>query len=582
MKKFYLTFITIFSVLLICRISLAANYYVDAAKGNNLNSGTREFPVKTISKGLTIAGKGDTIFVSSGTYRETLVLTQNGKDIQNPFAIRALSGAKVNIKASDFVTGWVQHSAFIWKRSGWKVNSQQVFSEDVPLQQIGATSPLHHHKFEGKPILPSVGNNIDDMKPGSFFFDQETETLYVWLADNSNPNNHVVEASVRDFIIPPLERQFILLERLNFSHSNLTSKGYIMGIVNVWGKSWTISHCTFNYGDFAGIAIVGDGHKIQNSTFNHNGNLGININGSDESHNWKPVSDRNVQNIVLEGNETSYNNYRNFELSWQHGGIKAAVSCNDVQILQHKAFTNNGAGIWFDIYCKNIRIDRCHVSGNLVGIGYEISDDALITNNLVTRNKYHGIYISASDNVAVLNNTLDINGFGIVVHGMPRAEHPSVKNNVVMNNIIGESSLVHLVMCSDPVKGNGNKSDHNLFSPDMGKVRISWTKTESYEVNFTNLKSFSAATQQDKNSLADTPLWNNRSAGDYSMSSNNSPGVDAGTTEVDVGEKDYLGHDRKLDGKRSGKSRIDIGAYEFVSPVSSIAPSTGLHVATAQ
>ena len=164
--------------------------------------------------------------------------------------------------------------------------------------------------------------------------------------------------SVRDFIIPPKELNYITLERLHFAHSNLTSKGLIMGMVNVWGNFWTITDCTFNYADFAGISIIGEGHKITNCKFNHNGNLGISINGSDEAHKWDPVPNRPPQNIILSGNETSYNNYRKFELSWQHGGIKAAVSCNGVTVTNHKALANYGAGIWFDIYCRNITIGQ--------------------------------------------------------------------------------------------------------------------------------------------------------------------------------------------------------------------------------
>jgi len=217
----------------------------------------------------------------------------------------------------------------------------------------------------------------------------------------------------------------------------------------------------------------------------------------------------------------------------------------------------------------------------MVGIFYEISDDAVISNNLVTKNKYHGIVVWASDNVAVLNNTLDINGFGIVVHGMPRTEHPSVKNNVVMNNIIGENHSIHLLMCSDSVMGSGNKSNYNLFVPDGGNVKISWTNTESYYTNFTDLESFSTATQQDKNSLAGNPLWIDKLSGDYSLSAK-SPAIDAGTNDVDSGEKDYLGDERKVSSKISGVPIIDIGAYEFVLQTHPTAPPIGLHVEAPQ
>ena len=115
------------------------------------------------------------------------------------------------------------------------------------------------------------------------------------------------------------------LHQLNFFHSNQTAHGYTMGIVNIFGNSWTVSDCTFTYGDFSGIHITGKDHRIINNTFNHNGALGISINGSDSAHDWKPF-DHAPQNIQLEGNETSFNNYRLFNQFWSGGGIKAIPS----------------------------------------------------------------------------------------------------------------------------------------------------------------------------------------------------------------------------------------------------------------
>ncbi|MBE0558614.1 MAG: right-handed parallel beta-helix repeat-containing protein, partial [Proteobacteria bacterium] len=375
-----------------------------------------------------------------------ILFPRDGESPGKPISVRAHPGDNVAIKGSEPVTGWVLHSGGIWKKDSWPVNSQQLFADGVPLRQIGENCPLNRQYFEKKPILPPVGRNLRDMHAGSFFYDPSSKVLYAWLPDGSDPNRRLMEASVLDFLIPPLARRHIFLSGLNFSHSNATSKGLGLGMVNVWGKSWDIRGCTFNHADFSGMALIGEGHRIVDCTFNHNGNLGIGINGSDERHRWAVVLDREPQDIILEGNETSFNNYRNFELSWQHGGIKAAVSCRDIRISRHKALSNHGAGIWFDLHCRSVSIRESTVSNNLVGIGIEISDDAVVSGNLVTSNRYQGIYVAASSGVTVEGNTLDGNGFGIVLHGLPRKEHPTLWNNRVRNNIIGESGAVDLVV----------------------------------------------------------------------------------------------------------------------------------------
>jgi parallel beta-helix repeat protein len=246
-----------------------------------------------------------------------------------------------------------------------------------------------------------VGKGLRDLRAGSFHYDPSSKALFAWLPDGSDPNRHTMEASVLDFLIPPVSRDFIVLEGLNLSHSNVTSRGILLGMANVWGKSWVIRGCTFNQADLSGIALTGEGHRIEGCTFNNNGNVGISITGSGEKHRWGPVPDRVPQNIVLDGNETSFNNYRNFELSFQHGGIKGAVSCRAIRVSRHKALSNNGAGIWFALHCRSVIVRDSVVSNNLVGIGIESSDDGVVAGNLVTGNRYQGIYVAASSDVTV-------------------------------------------------------------------------------------------------------------------------------------------------------------------------------------
>ena len=543
----------------------SAEYFVDQGhpKAKDVNPGSSELPLKTITAAAAKAKVGDTVLIATGTYREMILLLQSGASPQSSITFRALPGADVIIKGSDPVSGWVRHNSNIWKKTGWEINSQQVFVDELPLQQLGETCPLNVQFFENKPLLPPVGEGVKDIQPGTFYYSESDKTLFIRLMDDGDPNVHLVEAAVRDFIIPPLKLDYITLEGLHFAHSNLTSKGLIMGMVNVWGHFWTIADCTFNYGDFAGISIIGEGHKITNCKFNHNGNLGISINGSDETHKWAPVANRPSQNILLSGNETSYNNYRKFELSWQHGGIKAAVSCNGITVTQHKALANYGAGIWFDLHCRNINISRSTVSNNLVGIGYEISDQAVIANNLVSGNEYQGIYVSASNDVEVVNNTLDNNGFGIVVHGLPRAEHPTLNNNRIINNIISESRLVDLILYKNEATAKGNTSDYNLFSRDNDGVKISWTDTQSYNVTHTTLSAFVKDTGYDVHSLKTLAKFKNSLSKDYRLTTE-SPAIDAGTNLItDIGNQDISGNQRVTDGRNTGIPIIDLGAYEY-------------------
>ena len=367
--------------------SHAKNLIVSELQGKDTNPGTAERPLKTINAALLKAQPGDRIKIHTGTYRETLLFPRSGSNSSHTIALEALPGANVRIKGSDLVTGWVWHSQAIWKRTNWDVNCQQMFVDGVPLHQIGMNSPFHTRTVNGKVLLPPTGNGLRDMIPGSFWFDRSLKTLYIRLKDSTPPDRHEVEASVRNWVIPFYERlSFIELRGLHFSHSNQTAGGFTNGIVNISGRSWVIAGNTFTYGDFAGLHVSGEGHVIRGNVLNHNGNSGIYVNGSDTAHQWKHYSNRTPQNIVIEGNETSFNNYRHFHIHWHAGGIKIIPSCNGVQILLHRAIANYGHGIWVDGWCQNIRVNRCLAQRNAgAGIFYEISDMGIISNNLVLK-----------------------------------------------------------------------------------------------------------------------------------------------------------------------------------------------------
>jgi hypothetical protein len=472
-----------------------------ASDENDGTSWTR--PLATISAAAARAAGGDTVWVASGTYRERLELPRGGDGPRRRLRVAALDGARVDVKASDVVTGWIPERPGVWKRPGWRVNTQQVFADGRALQQIGATSGFHRRTYQGLAILAPRGRGVDDLVPGSFSWDAASTTLYVRLHDDGDPNARLIEASVRDVAIEA-NVPFVELRGLAFSHSNASDVASMRAIVNVHADGWLISGCAFTWGDFAGLSISGTGHRVLRSVASHNGDVGIVVNGSDAAHGWEPYAGRPPQDIVLDGNETSFNNTRGFLTWFQAGGLKGASSCTGIRVSRHVARSNAGPGLWFDLGCQDVRIEDSVLDGNTVGIYYEISDRAVIARNRITGSSEQGIYVSASNDVSVHENVLDGNRWGVVLHGLPREEHPGLKRNAVRGNVIARSGEADLVLFAGP-GAEGNTSDRNVFVHAGRSPRLSWTRSTGYVVTHDDLGAFARDTGHDRHSSVAAP-----------------------------------------------------------------------------
>ena len=80
--------IKIVAFLLITVNCWSVEYYVDANNGNDSSPGSRNLPVKTISAGVNKAYAGDTVWILSGTYRETINLVRSGLSEETSISIR--------------------------------------------------------------------------------------------------------------------------------------------------------------------------------------------------------------------------------------------------------------------------------------------------------------------------------------------------------------------------------------------------------------------------------------------------------------------------------------------------------------
>src|SRR5688572_25990274 len=173
-------------------------YYV-ATNGNDVNSGTSiTLPLRTIQRAMNLVVPGDTVLIRGGTYREQVEAIRGGT-VDKPIKVFSYAGEIPVIKGSDVVTGWVSDgTGGVWKKTGWPHNSQQVFVDfnakpKKSLQQIGMPSSYYASWEYPTP----VGSGRSTMTPGSFYYDPVADTLYVRLADGSDPNRRVMEVSVR-------------------------------------------------------------------------------------------------------------------------------------------------------------------------------------------------------------------------------------------------------------------------------------------------------------------------------------------------------------------------------------------------
>ena len=529
-----------------------ANYYV-ATDGSDFSSGLwPASPFKTIQKAMNTAGPGDVVHIRAGTYREQVDVIRGGGEAGKPLTVRNYNGEFVVIKGSDVVNGWTHHAGNIWKRTNWRINSQQVFVDfddanptagPKPLQQIGMPSPYYTSTWE---YNNPVGSGLGDMLPGSFYYDPAEAVLYVWLADGSDPNRHVIEASVRRRLFF-MGRPHITLDGLRFRHSNVSAFAQQGAAVELSSHSLVI-RCDIQFTDFAGVSMgyLQTNTQITQSTISNNGSTGVNAVAAAK--------------FRIAGNTINGNNTRNFNPLWHAGGIKGVTQAwGNVEF--NVIAWNNGSGVWFDYADSGqpivVRFNYVHSNGPKdSGIFFEVSNNGLIHNNVVTNNTRRGIYVAASANVRVLNNTVARTSghAGIEVGGMPRMG-ATLANNQILNNIISHGTTVHdlLITPASAASIHGNTSDYNLIWRPGGALKL-WSGN-----SHADLPGWRAATGHDANSLSADPMFfpvtNPPSATNYKLRPG-SPAIDTGLNLLSVYNRDYLGTLRPM------FAGFDIGALE--------------------
>ncbi|WP_218126983.1 right-handed parallel beta-helix repeat-containing protein [Catalinimonas alkaloidigena] len=496
-------------------LAQAPEVYV-APNGNDAADGSQQHPYLTLRRALQRVTAGGTIHLAAGTYREGELQITRGGTAQQPLILQGAGPEKTFLKGSAEINDWRVWRDNIWQ-APWSTNSQQLFMDGQPLQQVGSQSGWHFRKYLGQLILKPVGETQEDLTPGSFYYDHTTQTMYCQLPDGADPNAHLMEASVQKFVLEGPEAAHVRLQGIGFAHSNGSEKGVPSYLVQLGAHHWTAEDCNFDDGDFMGLKITGDNHTVRRCQFRRNGDSGINMNGQlDDQQPLAPVATRTraPMHILIDSCTVTDNNTRRFMAIWHAGGIKCVPLCRDVTVRNCVVKRNRGNGIWFDTCFGDITIENNEVSENDNGIMYEISYPlpgdqvgALIRNNLVTNNKKHGIYISASSAAVVEHNTVWHNWVNVCLHGMPRKVF-ELKNNTVTDNLIGEGKHADMIVFTgekagdNVLKGNYYATDAQHRQPLIGIV-----SGKGYDITHRTIEALTRATGQEAGGQAGTLEW---------------------------------------------------------------------------
>ena len=570
--------------------SQAATIYV-SPQGQNTADGSINAPVSDISQALDMAGGGGTVILREGVYRQRVTLKP--KHSGNPgqlTTITCYADEKPILKGSDQLTDWTAYNKNIWQHDNWSIPSQQVYVDGKPLIQIGTQNVIGDIE-DGMKRRLVTGNDINDMAAGSFYFDAKAKKLYVWLVDSSDPNKHVIEAGVRDYIIRPAHRSpvtYVAVKNLTFRHANSSvpeiEKPYNYTMVTV-GNEGLIENCDIQWGDFRGV-MMGRNTQLLNSTIANMGNCGVDA---------SPRSPWRVSGCTI-----TNNGHRRY-LGWHCGGLKLIPDAYGT-IENCLVSENWGPGVWFDWsdtggqnVIRNNRILNKRATQmiqgkirhiDVAGIKIETSRNVLIYNNLISGNDGNGIIVMASSAVEIFNNTFTHNkGMAAVqVGGVPRGNKALGGGNTldhinVINNVFYNNHATYDVSLQFPVTGRTDKvtfklnSDYNCYYRFGGPVQLHTGGTYTgFLPAFDDLKTWQQQTGLDEHSFAADPMFINAMQGDYQPGSN-SPLRDA---SIGFG-KPWTPpmFDASPDGAgRLRFKRLDIGAYESADTHGKAAPVT--------
>ncbi|WP_419194065.1 right-handed parallel beta-helix repeat-containing protein [Novipirellula herctigrandis] len=455
------------------RYVVAESYHVSAndPDASDDNIGAFDRPWATISRAADVANPGDVVIIHAGVYREQVRPKRSGTQSQ-PICFAAADGDQVVISGADVITDWEPAADGIWKKRDWCYQFRTHPNDDFH-RLIGRCEQV---VVDGS-LLTQVAT-MDDMRSNTFCAATDEETLYVRLSGDADPNEHLVEASIRTqcFGLGYSDDgiDHIQLRGLTIRHAANTAQN---GALYAKGNDWLVEDCTIEWTNGTGVAFRGDDITLRRVRSHHNGQQGARGYG---------------RGFLLEEVVLDHNNLKGFDQGWEAGAIKISRARDGI-VRRCRAEFNKGNGFWFDIDVRDVLVEDCVARDNARnGIFVEISGGFVIRNNLCVRNGLDGkwgrggIGIAESDDCLVERNTCMENANGIAIReqgprkfpdmdGVPVSYH--VHDLVIRDNVCASNTEYQVGYWYDnPFFGPHSSSDQDAkqqaYDPDKMAIRL--------------------------------------------------------------------------------------------------------------
>ncbi len=397
------------SILAIAFEAHAETYYLSSSAGSDQDSGTSETrPWQTLGHLRSRLGEGDTVRLRRGdVFRDSLAWS-GGTGMSLTFlAYGDQALPKPVISGSIVISDWTRHQGNIWKATapvdinhlfvdnslmliarypnrGWfrirafhesRIQSPQLLDHPRNADGYfnGATVRLRAHSWwhelhtarsyqasDGSfeisgtlsPYLPGWAFYLDGKlseldTAGEWYYDDPSNTVYLWAPDNADPNALIVEGSVRSI---GLKCRANLIRDICFRHQ--TEQGLVF-----WGVDPIIERCRFEGIERKAVSVgySTQGGVVRHCVFEDNIGVGISV-----------IQDPSHRGVTIE--------YDTLYRTAMIGGYERIAGKSNVQSSAVIVFKATGA-----------RVSHCLIEETGYSAIIFIEDDNIADHNIIRR-----------------------------------------------------------------------------------------------------------------------------------------------------------------------------------------------------
>ena len=253
-------------------------YHV-SPRGSDAHSGTKEAPLRTISRAAHLAAPGDTVQVHSGEYREWVSPVRGGLNDQCRIVYEAAPGEHPVIKGSEIAKEWVHIKGTVWKTivpnavfGEWNPYAQRVEGDwmrqpeeysvhlgDVYINGVSMFEASSWEDLLEAPVRTTCCQNrsrLDtewilhpEQTPYRWYAQVDDDVTTIWGNFHKlNPNEETIEINVRKCCFYPLQTgvNYITVRGFEMAHAACpfappTAEQF--GLIGPhWSRGWIIEN----------------------------------------------------------------------------------------------------------------------------------------------------------------------------------------------------------------------------------------------------------------------------------------------------------------------------------------------------